>query len=284
MALPGLIVDVSSNNSGPIDWVEAKQNGVIAAFVKATQGTGYTNPCFLGPERYDLRDALAAGIPAAAYHFAEFGDPSAEAAHFRAVAGSYAKVLDSETSTNAVWQQAFLDALNQPAGKVMDYGSTSSLPTGVRALLWGANYSGRPGPGEVCWQYSQTGSVRGIPGAVDLSQWLGTQEQFDVFFGLTPSFVSGGADMAATDPVSGGTWFTDPSGAVYAFDGAPYLGGLNNHPEWQAGAGQAEGPALGIAFWRGDGTNANGNGYIIATKDAAGNVHPYRFPRSAIYA
>jgi hypothetical protein len=106
------------------------------------------------------------------------------------------------------------------------------------------------------------------------------------WWGSTPTPVSSteGADMAAFDPVSKGSWFTDSTGEVYAVDGAPYLGGLNNHPQWQAGGSASNGPALGVAYWEGDGTDAGGLGYVIATRDSHGNVHPYNFPRSAVYA
>lgn len=90
-------------------------------------------------------------------------------------------------------------------------------------------------------------------------------------------------DMAAQDTISGGTWVVDSTGAVYSFDGAPYLGGLNNHPEWAAGG--TTDPVLGIAPWKGDGTDAGGNGYVIACQAAPGQTPAlYRFPRSAVYA
>ena len=67
----------------------------------------------------------------------------------------------------------------------MDYGSSSTLPQGVRALLWPAAYGSTPSFGALD-QYTDAGAVPGIPGSVDLSRWTGTQEQFDVFYGLTP--------------------------------------------------------------------------------------------------
>lgn len=90
-------------------------------------------------------------------------------------------------------------------------------------------------------------------------------------------------EMAAEDPISGGTWVADETGAVYAFDGAPYLGGLNAHPEW--GAGGSADPCVGIAPWKGDGTDQGGNGYVLVCQSAPGQTPTlYRFPRSAVYA
>ena len=83
--------------------------------------------------------------------------------------------------------------------------------------------------------------------------------------------VNGGV---AYDHVSGGFWVVDELGEVYAFDGAPYAGGLNTHPEWQAGGGAANGPAIGIGFCGAT------NGYVIVTRDNNGGIHPYRFGRT----
>jgi hypothetical protein len=75
-----------------------------------------------------------------------------------------------------------------------------------------------------------------------------------------------------------GTFRCDSSGAVYTFDshgaavdGGRYLGGLNSHPDWHAGAGQPNGPPF--AF----GPTPEG-GYFITTRDAQGGFHPYVFP------
>ncbi len=83
------------------------------------------------------------------------------------------------------------------------------------------------------------------------------------------------------DPTTGGSWTMKPDGSVFANDGAPYLGGLNTHPEWDTTAGV---PLLAgsIAPWRGNGTEAAGNGYVILVPTATA-VALYRFPRSGAY-
>ncbi|HLY82051.1 MAG TPA: hypothetical protein VKQ71_03645 [Acidimicrobiales bacterium] len=89
----------------------------------------------------------------------------------------------------------------------------------------------------------------------------------------------------AFDAKSGGTWTIKPDGSVYAHDGAPYLGGLNGHPDWHAGL--ASDPAVGIAPWPGDGTDAAGNGYVVETlelNDATGDpFRLYHFPGNGVY-
>jgi hypothetical protein len=70
----------------------------------------------------------------------------------------------------------------------------------------------------------------------------------------------------------------DANGAVYVFDpdGSPdgsaqtYFGGLNTHPDWNAGAGKANGAPFVF------GPRKEG-GYFITTRDAGGKFHPYRF-------
>ena len=179
--MPGLIVDLSSNNPHPIDFVAMKASGVSAVIIKATDGTGYVNPFY-------VTDALAAqraGLQVAAYHFAEFGDPVAEANHFSAVAGSLAKILDIETSTNTIWMQAFRAAL--PSVEML-YGSGFSLPRTIYPLRWEASY-GQANPDGPCelWQFTDAQTVGGVSAPVDASRWLGTQAQYDSFFGATPA-------------------------------------------------------------------------------------------------
>lgn len=176
-----MIIDLSSNNIHPVTWPQVKAAGVQGVILKATQGTTYVNPDYAG----DVAGASAAGLPVIAYHFADFTTATAEARFFLSVAGARARVLDSETNPTAAWQNAFLAALGQPQTCVMDYGSASSLPSGaIRGLLWVADYGPQPADGEACWQFTSGGSVPGIQGTVDESEWLGTAAQFDAVFGV----------------------------------------------------------------------------------------------------
>jgi hypothetical protein len=82
------------------------------------------------------------------------------------------------------------------------------------------------------------------------------------------------------DPESGGSWKVRiEDGAVYADDGAPFLGGLNTHSEWHAGADESEGHSQvqGLVPCR----DGNGEwGYKIWIFDDRDNLlHPYMFPR-----
>jgi hypothetical protein len=263
-----VIVDLSSNNGHPINYLAAKEAGVTGAIIKATDGTGYRNPDFAT----DVNGFVGVGVPTVGYHFAEFRSPQAEAAWFISVAGSRARVLDSETNTNIAWQNAFLTALGLPGNEELDYGSASTLPrSGIRSMLWPASYGKSYGFGD-CWQYTDSLAVNGIPGRVDASQWIGPQAHFDALFSLTPAPPAPGpinlAELLTTmdtrDPSSNGTWIIDPTdGHVEAIDGAPYCGALNE-PMPDRYGWKEQGYISGITSWLDPG--GTGWGYKILVR------------------
>lgn len=267
------LVDISSNQPHPIDFAKVKASGISAVFVKATQGTGYTNQFYAG----DIAAARAAGLQVAGYHFKGTGTAQAEAAYFHSVAGADAKILDVETSTDVAWIDAFLVALNEPSSEELTYGSASTLPHNInRGLLFPAAYGPTDphDPNEVVWQYSQTSQVPGITGDVDESEWTGTQAQWDAFFGLIPTPTGEGFDMVLTDTKSGGVWVADASGAVYAYDGAPYLGATNNHQINPGGW-----PCVGIC----SDVNAKGPGYCLVLDSGPQPAGTDRYRRYRFY-
>ena len=81
-------------------------------------------------------------------------------------------------------------------------------------------------------------------------------------------------DMPLTDPTSGGVWVVDRGGAVFAYDGAPYLGGTNNAKVNVGGA-----PCVGLAAY----SDRHGPGYCLVLDFGAGaagdRYRRYRFPR-----
>jgi len=90
-----------------------------------------------------------------------------------------------------------------------------------------------------------------------------------------------------TDPKNGCKALCDRSGAVFNFNpdgtlGGHYLGGLNNHPEWNAGDGRANGPV--VAFEPFDDGNTALSAYVVITRDAGGAFHAYQFPSSGALA
>jgi hypothetical protein len=130
-------------------------------------------------------------------------------------------------------------------------------------------------------QQAQSG-VAGVCGHVDLGSdggghWdPGPNFPWDIVMsgqGPTPAPAKGTHMWALRDPDSGGTWQCDETGAVFAYDGAPYLGGANvyNPSNW---------PCSGFCDYE----DRHGAGYLV-TLDA-GDAKPggdrfprYRFPR-----
>lgn len=91
--------DVSSFQGG-IDCAAIKAAGHSFVIIKATQGTGYTNPS-LGQQ---VASARKAGLPIGLYHFLDGSDPTAQAARFLSIAarlvqpGDLPLVFDFETN------------------------------------------------------------------------------------------------------------------------------------------------------------------------------------------
>lgn len=88
------------------------------------------------------------------------------------------------------------------------------------------------------------------------------------------------AFVMATDPESGGSWKVRIfDGAMYADDGAPYLGGLNTHLDWHAGDYESNNQhhVEGITAWK---DPAGRWGYCIWVYFEEDKLlHPFRFPR-----
>ncbi len=199
-------VDVSSYQHGSsLDWSRVKAAGQDFGFVKATEGSSYTNP-YLAGDWAGLRNA---GMGRGAYHFAQ---PSAslqsavdQARYFVAAVGTtqqpgaLAPLLDLEVSNGlssaqlVAWTHAWLDTVQHLTGRrpiiytyayfwrtamADDQGFTSSP-------LFLADYHDRSGrtapsmplPGGwqqwTFWQYTDSGQIPGIAGYVDLDRYAG---------------------------------------------------------------------------------------------------------------
>jgi GH25 family lysozyme M1 (1,4-beta-N-acetylmuramidase) len=204
------IIDVSSAqhpDGAPIKWNQVAQDGVTAAFIKATEGDNYVNP-YLQP---DMIAAQNNGIAVCAYHFAKMGSPVAEAQFFARTASRFARMLDYETNTNVAWARTFLQTLGLPPDECITYGSSSTLkdfysqlPSMAFPAAYGQFY---PGWG-VCWQFTSSAQVAGISTAVDESRWYGNESQYDSLFQINyPEPPTVEEDMELYTTNSAGTGF-----------------------------------------------------------------------------
>jgi LysM repeat protein len=162
--------------------------GYTFAWCKATQGISSVDSSFAGK----VAQLRAAGLVVGAYHFLDgTGNPAAQGRHFRAVAGdagcfgqgALAPMLDLESSAVRASANADVDAFYDALGAapMVCYGNLDWWTNVLRPASWGARgiighiarYTAAGNPGYDnerlgVQQYSDTGHVAGIPGAVDL--------------------------------------------------------------------------------------------------------------------
>jgi GH25 family lysozyme M1 (1,4-beta-N-acetylmuramidase) len=202
-------IDVASfqhPNGAAINWASVRGSGVRFAFVKATEGTSYTNPYFAA----DYRDTLSAGIDVGAYHYARPALPistaTSQANYFVANAGTarglghIAPVLDLEATGGLTgtqlraWALTYLQRIETLTGLAPtlytyrafwtdDMDNTTAF---TKYPLWFAIYNGASTPGALpggwpgwrFWQHTSDGRVPGISGTVDLNVYCCTFASF----------------------------------------------------------------------------------------------------------
>jgi lysozyme len=248
-------VDVS-HYDGTIDWAQAKASGRVFGFVKATEGTGYTDPQFAT----NWAAMKQNGVVRSAYHFFHANmDPMAEATHFLSVMGTLhpgdlpptldLEVTDGQSAATITANTiAWLDAVAAATGtKPILYTSPSFVsgtlgsPAGLQnhAQLWVANWQVTcpdvPAPFTTWpfWQYSSTGTVPGIPGsagAVDLDEFDGDMSALHALTVPAPSSSSSSSSSSTGSSSSGGTGGASgtSSGGTGASTGSGRPGGRPN--------------------------------------------------------
>ncbi len=183
-----------SHYQGDVDWSSVKAAGKVFAFAKATQGTDDVDPQF----STNWSGMKSAGIVRGAYHFFEPDvDATAQAEFFISnvtlEAGDLPPVIDIEVSEGVSVEgidedvRTWLDKVAAAYGvNPIIYSDLSFineyLSSGFSAYpLWIAEYTDTApeAPGDwqqwTFWQYSDTGTVDGIDGDVDLDRYQGTE-------------------------------------------------------------------------------------------------------------
>lgn len=204
-------VDVASYQGNP-DWAAVAASGIAFAFTKVSEDDDYTNPTFAR----NWSGIRSAGIARGAYHFARpdsATDAVQEADYFLSrldsvggLAAGDLLALDLESGSGDLGQWA-LDWLHRVESRVgfkplVYTGSWFAGPHNLAAYpelgqfgLWLAAYQGSmpapPSPWEFVafWQYSDSGSVPGIAGNVDMSMFNGTVDRLHLYgkpAGATP--------------------------------------------------------------------------------------------------
>lgn len=160
------------------NWTQVRGSGIEYVWIKLSDGLtsrddgGYT------------ANARANGLYVGGYHFAQAGDPVAQAQYFLARlnavnAKDLAPALDAEAAgtTGVDFIVPFLKTVAAAGHRPALYANNSvmaSVLAAVKAqvpnvLVWVARYGATPDMAYNNWQYSQTGSVSGITEQVDLN-------------------------------------------------------------------------------------------------------------------
>jgi lysozyme len=195
-------IDVS-HLQGTVDWTQVRQAGKSFAFLKVTDGITWTDPQFA----INWSGTLAAGLLRGAYHYYETNDdPTSQAENFlnavHLAPGDLPPVVDIEalktgsTASQVVADlQTWLDVIKKGTGRVpMIYTNNSfwsTLDTSAfgHYPLWIAEYgvaSPRLPAGWASWtfwQSSESGSVAGVTGTVDLDVFSGTLAELGALVG-----------------------------------------------------------------------------------------------------
>ena len=194
----------ASHWQGTIAWTKVAGSGKKFVYLKATEGTTYADPTFVG----NRSGARTAGVKVGAYHFARpdttAGDAVAEARWFLSnttfASNDLRPVLDIEAngglSVAALqqWVRDWLDEVYRQTGRRAtiyttpnfwrtSMGDSQSIALAGYTTLWIAHWGvsspsvpagNWAGHGWSFWQYSNCGSVAGISGCVDLDRANGT--------------------------------------------------------------------------------------------------------------
>jgi len=197
-------LDVSTHQ-GSIDWGRVAAAGKRFVFARASAGSLTADDTYAT----NRSGARAVGIPVGAYHFANPDNASNDAlneanwflSHATPTPGDLIPTLDIEVtnglSTTALttWLQTWLTRVTEVTGvRPMIYTTPNFWKASVAdsdwfarngySVLWVAQWTSasRPtvpaanwgGHGWTFWQYSSTGTVPGISGAVDLDRYSGS--------------------------------------------------------------------------------------------------------------
>lgn len=181
-------IDVS-HHQGDIDWPAVAGDDVAFAYLKATEGTSFTDPRFIASREA----ARAAGLEVGSYHYFQLCSPGREQAdHFVETVGRLDHRLDLPGAIDLELAgscseppprgellaevRSFLDQVEEGTGKrpivysypefEARYGFADDL-TGYRQ--WVRSLEGRPERAWWIWQRSQTATVAGVDGPTDLN-------------------------------------------------------------------------------------------------------------------
>jgi GH25 family lysozyme M1 (1,4-beta-N-acetylmuramidase)/LysM repeat protein len=286
--------------------------GARFAMIKITQGNYYRN----GSRVCQFDSSRAAGLRLAAYGFADTSvSPQADAAFFNAeadrmglVGHGVLPVLDWEPASpgNVAWARTWLDVVSSHWGtKPLIYMSASTIGRADWSSvanadygLWVAGYpngyagdrlrnpgyppySVGPWPFAAAWQYSSTGSVPGVGGAVDVDWFYGDAVTWAKYANAPLSTVTRPASGSTPSGVSPVQTTTTPTGSADALATAVIQGLYGNQPQRQRLLGSRYAEVMSIVNRRLNGAVTSSGSYVVRSGDYLSKVWPSTWPTVA---
>lgn len=189
-------IDISAHN-GMMNFEAIARDGIEFVFIKATEGTDFTDSNF----RLNYDKARAAGLLVGAYHFFRFDtDGVDQAINLMKAIGDreldLGIAVDVETHGNAsgvpvdsakMRLRDMTEYLNLRGFRVLFYSNTDGyynllMPEMEGMPLWICSFYKDPIAAEwTFWQYDHHGRVKGIRGDVDLNAFSGNRDDWRQF-------------------------------------------------------------------------------------------------------
>jgi GH25 family lysozyme M1 (1,4-beta-N-acetylmuramidase) len=287
-------IDVSSYQGAP-NWPAVRGAGITYAWAKATEGTTITDGSFANNENngkaagvymgaYHFAHPNQASPGSEAAHFWGVAGP-----YIKNDGKTFTPMLDMEVFSGLVGASSYSDWANQWCNTIVNDAAVNAVT--VRPVIytsscsacnfntsvaqwipWLANYNGQSSqsgtPWSVCgsceewgagawslWQYSSSGGVSGIAGAVDMDVFNGTSAGLvSTMLATGPRSLNNRIGMAASHSGQG-YWIAASDGGVFSFGDAVFYGSM--------GGQSLSAPVVGIA------ARPQGDGYWLAGSDGA---------------
>lgn len=245
-------IDISSAQAG----LDLSRIPFDFALIKATQGTGYTNPYCVG----HVEQAASLGKSVGVYHYIGGGNAKGEAQFFvnsiRNWVGKHVIAVDWEQYQNSAWgNQSYLETVVSEIIRLTGvhpliyaqqsvYGMISAVGRKYDCGLWVAQYASMEITGyqDSPWnegaydcairQYSSVGRLPGYGGNLDLDKFYGDRNTWNAYAkGTGASNIpapapSSNANVHYALHVLGGSWLSEVTNFGSGEDG---FAGLPNH-------------------------------------------------------